>query len=223
MQSQPEGTVNEKLFLAQSLVILLFAIAAKKIGKGALTAWVAIQAIVANIFVLKQIDLLGFHVTASDAYVIGSLLGLNFLGEYHGQAEAKKATWICFFFMSFFAIVSQIHLLYEPSESDTTQGAFLMLLSPSARLLFASVSVFFIVGQIDVRFFAFLKTRFHTLSFSLRAGIALAVSQFLDTFLFSFAGLYGMVASVWDIIILSYALKLAVILFFTAFIRWTKA
>ncbi len=215
--------MNETVFIIQALLIVGFALGALKLGKGALTAWVAIQALIANLFVLKQITLFGFDVTASDAFVIGSLLGLNFLQEYFGKAEAQKATWICFFFMLFFTLVSQLHLLYQPSSHDTMQPAFVALLSPSPRLMLASMSVFFVVQQIDIRFFALLKDKFPKANFALRTAAALILSQFLDTVLFSFVGLYGIVASVIDIIFLSFAVKLLVIFCFTPFIKWAKA
>ncbi len=214
--------MNEILFFIQALLIIGFALGALKLGKSALTAWVAIQALIANLFVLKQITLLGFHVTASDAFAIGSLLGLNFLQEYFGREEAQKATWICFFFMLFFTLVSQVHLLYQPSVYDTSQSAFLALFSPTPRLFMASMGVFFIVQRLDIRFFTFLKRRFPQATFTFRAALALVVSQFIDTFLFSFLGLYGLVASVIDIIILSFVVKLSVIFCFTFFIRWAK-
>lgn len=210
------------LFFLQSFLIIGFALVALKLGKETLIAWVAIQALIANLFVLKQITLLGLDVTASDAFVIGSLLGLNFLQEYFSQEEANRAAWICFFFMTFFVLASQIHLLYEPSFHDGTQSAYTLLLSPSPRLLISSMSVFFIVQQFDIRFFAILKKWLPQTGFPLRAAIAMTVSQFLDTFLFSFAGLYGIVASVVDIMIISFIVKLVVIFCFTTFIKWAK-
>lgn len=215
--------MNEILFLLQVLVIVGFALGALSLGQGALFTWITINAVIANIFVLKQITLLGFHVTASDAYMIGSLLGLNFLQEHYGREQAQKATWICFFFMFFFAVISQLHLFFEPSQYDTTQGAFHQLLSVSPRLMLASLSVFFLVQQFDIRFFAFLKSTWPGMNFAFRVAFCLIISQFLDTFLFSFAGLYGIVNSVLDVIVLSFAVKLAVIFVFTPIIRWAKS
>lgn len=214
--------MNELLFFTQTFLIVGFALGALRLGPAALTAWVAIQALIANLFVLKQITLFGFDVTASDAFAIGSLLGLNLLQEYHSQKEATRATWVCFFFMLFFTLVSQLHMLYIPSTYDTTQYAFEEILSLSPRLLIASMAVFFIVQQIDVRLFAFLKRSMPKASFALRSGITLVISQFLDTSLFSFAGLYGIVASVVDIIILSFLIKLIVIFCFTGLVRVAK-
>lgn len=215
--------MNEFLFITQIVLIVSFAFGALKLGQSALICWIAIQALIANLFVLKQITLLGFEVTASDAFAIGSLLGLNFLQEYFGKEAAKKATWICFFFMIFFTLASQLHLIYVPSEHDTTQTAFLTVLSSSPRLLIASMGVFFIVQQIDIYLFNFLKTTFSKLSFTLRATFSLVFSQLIDTVLFSFTGLYGIVFSVIDVIVISFTVKLVIILLATPAIRWSKA
>lgn len=214
--------MNETLFFIETLLVVGFAFWALRLGKGALTGWIAVQALIANLFVIKQITLFGFEVTASDVFAIGSLLGLNFLQEYFSKEDAAKATWICFFFMVFFTIVAQIHLLYVPSTFDTSHAAFESILSLSPRLLIASMGVFLIVQQVDIRFFAFLQNAIPGASFAIRAGISLLVSQFLDTFLFSFAGLYGVVNSVIDIIFLSYFIKLIVVFCFTACVRIVK-
>lgn len=215
--------MNELLFFTHIILIVGFVFIALKLGKGALTAWVTVQALIANLFVVKQITLFGFHVTASDAFAIGSLLGLNLLQEYHGKEEAQKATWICFFFMIFFVLVSQVHLLYTPSHYDTTHSSFDTILSVSPRLVSASLLVFFIVQRIDIRFFNFLKNSLPNAKFASRAAISLIVSQFFDTVLFSIVGLYGLVASVVDIIIVSFAIKLIVILCSTLFVRLVRA
>lgn len=214
--------MNELVFFLQIAVLIVFALGAKRLGAGTLTAWVCVQALVANLFVLKQITLFGLEVTASDSYAIGSLLGLNFLQEHFGREEAQKATKACFFLMLFFAIVSQLHLLYVPSLHDETQAAFTTLLSPSPRLFAASLAVFWIVQQIDIRLFVFLKAKLPLASFAVRAGIALIISQFLDTFLFSFAGLYGLVASVAEIIVLSFFIKMIVVACCTTILKMAK-
>lgn len=211
--------MNEIIFFTQSFLIIGFVFWASKLGRDCLISWVAIQALIANLFVVKQITLFGFDVTASDAFAIGSLLGLNFLQEYYSREDAARATRICFFFMLFFALVSQLHLIYEPNFEDSSQQAFNTILSLTPRLLIASMGVFFIVQQIDILLFAFLKRTLSKVSFAIRAGLSLVVSECLDTLLFSFAGLYGVVASVLDIFVLSYVIKLIVIACFTFIVK----
>lgn len=215
--------MNETLFFIQIFIIVGFALGALKLGKGALTAWVVVQALIANLFVLKQITLFGFNVTASDAFVIGSILGLNFLQEYFTKEAAVKATYICFFFMVFFVLVSQVHLFYLSSPHDVTHDSFKNILSLTPRLLIASLGVFFITQQLDILFFSFLKRVLPNSKFAMRVTISMIVSQLFDTILFSLAGLYGIVESVVDIIVLSFSVKLVVIFCVTPFIRWVKA
>lgn len=208
--------VNEILFFIQSACIIAFAFVALRLGSATLTTWVAIQALVANLFVLKQITLFGFEVTASDSFAIGSLVGLNLLQEYYGREEAKNATWTCFLFLFFFGIVSQLHLLYLPSQHDLSHSAFVTLLSPSVRLFGASMLTFFIVQQFDIFFFAFLQNRLPRTSFAVRTTYSLILSQLLDTVLFSFLGLYGIATAIFDVILISFAIKLISIFSFTA-------
>ena len=213
---------NEYLFFAQLVLIIGFSFAALKAGKEALMTWVAIQAVVANLFVIKQIPLFGLQATASDAFAIGSLASLNFLQERFGREAAKKATWICFASMIFFALISQLHLLYLPSPHDKTQSAFEILLSPSPRLLVASMGAFFIVQRLSIMGFAVIKRVMPSLDVAFRTALILACAQLADTVIFCFAGLYGLVASISDVIIVSLTVKWVAIVFFTIFVRLTS-
>lgn len=200
--------MNEVIFIGHVLAVMGFALVALRLGRAALIVWVAVQAICANLFVTKQIELFGFTVTSADVFAIGGMLGLNLLQEYFGKESAKKAIWICFYFMLFFAAMSQIHLLYAPSRFDTAHLSFANILAPAPRLFFASLSVFFIVQQVDLRLFGYLKRKF---PFIIRNGVSLTVSQFLDTVLFSLIGLAGLVESLAHIIFISFLLKMAII------------
>ena len=205
--------MNELIFLFHILFVMGFGLAALRLGKEALIAWIAIQTILANLFVVKQIFFFGFEVTCSDVFAIGCLFGLNLLQEYFGRKSAQKATWVCFFAMVFFALMSQFHLLYTPSVHDTTQNAFFTVLSATPRLLLASLATFMLVQQIDLRIFRKLSA--HIPSFALRSGISLSLSQLLDTVLFSMLGLYGIVSSLFDVIFMSFILKMVIVLAMT--------
>jgi hypothetical protein len=214
--------INEFIFFLQVFVVLIFAFASLRIGKEALCTWVTLQAILANLFVLKQIDLCGFTVTCSDVFAIGSILGLNLLQEYFGKKTAVKTAWISFFFMLFFGLMSQIHLLFNPSPDDYSQSAFVILLSPAPRLLLASLIVFVIVQQFDLRFYGLLKKIPGNLPLSYRNFLSLSVSQFIDTVLFSFLGLYGVVASLFDVVFISFLLKVVITLCISACLFFSK-
>jgi hypothetical protein len=214
--------MNELLFLLHVVLVMGFGFFAFKMGRASLIAWITLQVVLANLFVIKQICFFGFHVTCSDVFAIGSIFGLNLLREYFGKEAAKTALWSCFFAMVFFVAMAQIHLFYTPSPFDTSHAAFDTVLSSSPRLLFASLSVFFIVQQIDLRLFGYLKEKCHRVPLSIRNGSCLILTQFLDTALFSVLGLWGLVASLSDIIIVSFLIKIIVIALMTPFIHFSR-
>jgi uncharacterized integral membrane protein (TIGR00697 family) len=190
--------------------------------KHILISLISLMAVLANLFVIKQISLFGFSVTSSDVFAVGSILGLNILQEYHGKEEARRASIASLIALIFFILVSQIHLIYTPLSIDTTQSAFERILSTAPRICFASLAVYFFVQRVDIHLFSWFKKLFSGKFFSMRVGLSLMISQWIDTVLFSFFGLYGLVDTIFDVIVLSFTIKCIVIamgMTLTAFVR----
>ncbi|MGB7977854.1 MAG: queuosine precursor transporter [Chlamydiales bacterium] len=209
--------MNESIFLLHVLVVLGFVLASLRLGKGALIALISLQGVLANLFVVKQMFFLGFSVTCSDVFAIGGILSLNLLQEYYGKEAAKQAVNISLLTLLFFAFMSQIHLLYAPTVSDTTHGAFQTIFSQSVRIVFSSIGTFYLIQQFDVRFFGLLKG-----ALPVRVALSLLSSQLLDTILFSFFGLYGLVESLFDIILVSFLIKCLIIALSSPFVAFSK-
>lgn len=214
--------MNEILFFSHLFIVLLFVLISLRLGKEAVITSISLQAILANVFVIKQISWFGWEITCSDVFAIGSIFSVNLLREYFGLALAKKAIWVSFFAIIFFTTMSQIHLFYQPSLSDTTHLAFTKILAPTPRLLLASLATFMIVQQLDVRLFSFLKIHF-SFPFWIRNGLCVAITQLLDTVLFSVLGLLFLVTHLADVIIISYFIKIVIIALLTpltACVKW---
>ncbi len=214
--------MNEYIFVFQAIAISISLLVALRLGKEALIAFVAAQTIFANLFVLKQICLCSFDATASDAYAIGGLLGLNLLQEYYGRKTTHLAIWISFFIAIVFAIVSQLHLLYMPIASDITQQAYYTILSAVPRIVGASLITYLIVQFFDATLYGYLKQNMQSQFYIIRNYISVSLSQLLDTVLFSFLGLYGLVENVWHIIMVSYVIKLAIVGLATPFLIFSR-
>ncbi len=211
---------NEFIFLVHALLVIGCVLIALRLGELALSAWVVIQALLANLFVTKQIHLFGFDVTASDVYAIGCILGLNLLQEHFSKEKALQVSKICLFFMAFFAGASYIHLLYIPNAYDKAHPAFCAIFNQTPRIMIASIGVFFVVQYIDTHVFAWLKKHFHAARFLFRGTISLIISQCLDTLLFTYFGLFGIVESLFDIFVMSLCIKLIIIVFLTPTTLW---
>lgn len=202
---------NEIFFLTHVFLVIGFTIGATRIGNAALASLIALQGVLANLFVVKQMDLFGMSVTCSDVFAVGSIMGLNLMQEHFGKEAAKKAITISFFSMVFFVAASQIHLWYAPSLYDQTHPAFVLILSSTPRIVLASIFVFFLVQKWDVLFFGWFKKALSGGYLPIRMGVSLVLSQFIDTVLFTYLGLYGTVACPWDVIAVSFAVKCLII------------
>jgi uncharacterized integral membrane protein (TIGR00697 family) len=218
--------MNEALFFTHVLLVLGFILVAYRMGSSALIALVVLLGVLANVFVVKQMNLFYWTVTCSDVFAIGGILGLNLLQESWGPEKASKAIRVSLLCLIFFAAMAQVHLLYLPSVADKTQDAFLAIFSSSPRIVFSSIAVYYLVQKIDVRIFGFLKTLFAQKFLPFRLTLSLLFSQLLDTILFSFLGLYGLVESIFDVIVMSYLVKCIIIASSSTFVaaarRWVR-
>ncbi len=202
--------MNESIFLLHLALSVLFLLPIRSLKKEGLIAWVAALPILANLFVLKQITLLGFTVTASDVYAVSCALGLNLLQEYYGKDAAKQAIKISFTLLLFFVAMAYMHIFYVPASADFAHEAYKTILSTTPRLVLASITSFFCVQSFDLFFFGFLKEKATKLSLFTRNILSLSCSQFVDTLLFTILGLWGLVSELFDVFLVSFIVKLTI-------------
>ena len=106
--------LNELIFLLHIISVTILGLIALRLGKSALISIIALQCVVANLFVTKQIALFGFNVTGTDVFIIGAELSLNLLQEFYGTDSAKKAIKISFLMLLSFLVYSIFQLWYIP-------------------------------------------------------------------------------------------------------------
>jgi len=203
--------MNEFIFFLHIFVITGFTLGALRLGQEALVALLCVQSLLSNLFVIKQITLFGLDVTSTDVFAVGGIIGLNLLQEYFGKSIAIKAITINFFVLIFYLMMTQFHLWYQPNVFDIMHHHFTPILTPMLRITIASLTVYAVVQMVDTYLYRFLKNRFAGKYLLMRSVISLTCTQFLDTVLFSFAGLYGIVESMTHIIIVSFIIKMIVI------------
>lgn len=92
------------------------------------------------------------------------------------------------------------------------------LLNLMPRIVIASFSVYLIAQMADYYLYGFLKKIFHDRYIIIRNYASIALCQLLDTVLFSFIGLYGIINNIWEVIIMSYLIKLTSIIIATPFV-----
>jgi uncharacterized integral membrane protein (TIGR00697 family) len=220
--------MNELLWL----LMLLFNFGAilfiyRVYGKTGLYIWVPIAAIVANIQVLKNIELFGFTTTLGNIVYASSFLVTDILSENYGKQEAKKAVFIGFFALVSATILMNMALWFEPAASDMAQGPLETIFSLLPRIAGASFLAYLVSQLHDVWAFHKWKSYFPEVKFLwLRNCASTVVSQLLDTAVFTFAAFLGRfpLPIVLEILWTTYIIKLLVAAADTPFLyiarRW---
>lgn len=214
--------MNELIFLAHIIFIGITCLVTLRMGAEALVAFLCVQPIIANLFVLKQITLFGFTATAADVYIVGSVITLNLIQEYFGKPLARKAIWVSFGMLLFYTIATQFQIWYAPSPVDMAHGYFYQLLQFMPRLTVASMITYLVVQHIDSFTYGFFYAITGGKYLLLRNYGTIAISQLLDTLLFSFLGLYGILADLPQVMLVSFVIKMGVMVAASPFILLTK-
>lgn len=203
--------MNEIIFLFHIVALVSFILIALRIGKKTLMATLAIQIVLANLFVMKQMTCFRLNVTCSEVYTVGSIFSMNLVQVYFGKKFANQTLGVVFFLLFLVIIMSQFQIRYIPSEYDTMHSAFAEILGYTPRIMFTSFVSAFITQKIDMTLFGWIKKRFPKIPFFIPFALASLVTQFLDTVFFSFVALYGIVHCMKDIIVMSYIIKIITI------------
>ncbi len=205
--ASPFISSNEITFITHSLLIGVFALSAVRLGRGALTAFMAVCWVLGSLFVIKQATIFNLNVTTTDSFAIGANIAITLLQEHYGQKAAKNGIAIGFFIAFFFLIMSLMQLVYIPNAHDTVNPHFIAILSSMPRIIISSFFVAAISIRLNLILFQLFEKRFGRVFFALNAFLALTLSQLLDTALFSFFALYGSVESIIPIIFFSSLVK----------------
>jgi uncharacterized integral membrane protein (TIGR00697 family) len=203
---------NELLFIFHIAFSGLITLWALHIGKEALIALIALQGLIANLLISKQIELVGFEVTTTDVCMINAVIGLNFLQEFYGSLWAKKAIRISLASSCWSLGILFFHLKYLPSPNDYADSHMQVIFAILPRIVLASISVSWAIQYLERKLYAFIKVKFPKASFTLRNCVSIALTQTLDTLIFSFVGLWGIVASLENVIVMSLVAKALVLL-----------
>ena len=97
-------------------------------GKQGLIAWVAIGTIIANIQVIKTVDIFGISATLGNVMFASIYLATDILNDIYGRKVAKRAVWLGFSSTLVMIIVMQMSLHFIPAPEDISQKHYLRFL-----------------------------------------------------------------------------------------------
>ncbi len=218
--------MNEILFLV-SLIInfscVLFAY--KFFGKIGVFCWIAMATVIANIEVLKCVDIFNMALTLGNVTYGSIFLATDILNEKYGIEDAQKSVYIGFFVLLSFTVLTQVDLHYISNSSDFAGEAMKTLFSITPRICFGSMFAYFISNMLDVYLYMLIKKMLPSDKFLwVRNNVATMISQFIDTIIFTLIAFAGVFSTniLFQLIITTYAIKLLIALLDTPFLYVAK-
>ncbi|TDL82654.1 queuosine precursor transporter [Peribacillus frigoritolerans] len=217
---------NEMLWLGFALInfiiVLLFY---KLFGKSGLFVWIGFSTVVANLQVVKTIEIFGLTATMGNIMYGTAFLVTDILNEKYGEKEAKKAVWLGFATLISLTVIMQGVLLFKPDETDFAQGALETIFGLIPRIALGSLAAFIISQYADVAIYSYIRKKFPSDRLLwVRNNGSTMISQLIDTLIFTsiaFLGVYPF--SVWvQIFITTYLIKFVVAIIDTPFAYLAK-
>lgn len=223
--------INELLIILSFILIyggvVLFY---RLFGKGGLLAFNIVATILANIEVLLLVNAFGMEMTLGNVLFASTFLITDILSENHSRKDANRSVVISTLCSIFFIALSQLWLLYTPSENDWASGAFHTIFSNTPRIVCASLGVYLISQLADVwlyhKWWDWCKKRYGDSRRGLwiRNNGSTMISQLFNTLLytvFAFAGTYS-VQTMISIFVSSYIIYIITSLLDTPFVYWCR-
>lgn len=215
--------MNELLFFAGIIVSFCLALSFYKLlGRIGLLTWISMIVVVANIEVVKCVDIFTMPVTLGNALYCSISLATDILNEKYGIKEAKKSVWLGFLSLITFVVLSQIALLFTPNELDFASESLKTVFATTPRICMASLSCFLFSNLLDTYVFAWLKKKCRFLW--VRINVSTLISQFIDSMLFSVIA-FSFVLSLKETLVLgvtTYIVKVIITVCNTPFVYLSK-
>lgn len=222
------GIFSNELLWVLMLLANFFSILAsyRLFGKTGLYVWIPIATILANIQVLKMVDLLSIGVTLGNITYASSFLVTDILSENYGKKSARKAVYIGFFSLTATVVIMNIALVFRPNEFDFIQESLSSIFAVLPRIAFASLTAYGLSQLHDVWAYHFWKNNLPGVKFLwLRNNASTMVSQLLDSIIFTFIAFWGLLprGEFIQILITTYLLKWLVAAADTPFLYLAQA
>lgn len=202
-------------------LVSLSGVLGRRCGVEYIIALMASLVVIANIIAGKIVVFGPFIVPAAVIVYASTFLLTDILSEKWGKQQARKAVWAGFYANVVLAIAVLIAINWEAASFATEfAGEFASVLGLVPRIVVASMVAYLLSQHHDI--FAFHKWRERTKGrhLWLRNTASTAVSQAIDTAIFTTIAFYG-VMDIVPLLIGQYAVKLLIAVMDTPFMYGT--
>ena len=227
MLKRSDTMPNEIIWILFALLNFGLLLAAYKLfGKTGLFAWMALGTFIANLQVIKTVEIFTMVATLGNIMYGTLFLVTDALGEKYGKKDANKAVYLGFFALIASTLIMQGALLFVPHASDWAQPHLEAVFSiVFVRIVVGSLVAYIVSQLIDVHVFYKIKQKLPNDKFLwIRNNGSTMISQLIDTSIFVSIAFIGTMdfSIVISIFITTYLIKLLVASLDTPFIYLIK-
>ncbi len=185
--------MNELLMIMEVLVVFTLVLLCHKLfGKYGLIGWIGVASVLAEIQVIKSIDIFGISGTLGNVLFASNFLVTDILTEVYGSDVAKKGVFFGVFSIIIFIIISQFTILFIPNDIDTVNDALKQIFTISPRVCISSLVMYLIANYVDVIIYDKLKKRDKNKRIWFRNNFSTIVCNSLENFFFVFFAFIGL-------------------------------
>lgn len=212
------------LFILVHFGLVLFAY--RQFGKTGLMVWIAISTILANIQVLKGIEILGLQATLGNTLYGSIFFATDILSEKYGKQDATRSVFLGFFSAVTLLITMQMALVFVPLQDDfalAIQDAFSLIFGFSGRIVLASLTAYFASQLLDVTLYSKIRSWLPDDRWLwVRNNGSTMISQAVDTAIFVTIAFWGFSYDIGQIMLSTYILKFLIAAMDTPFLYLAK-
>ena len=188
--------MNNLLLIVSIIGIFTSVLVIKKFfGKEGLIGYMAVATILAEIGVIKSVDVLGLSATLGNVLFASNFLVTDILTECYGEKEARKGIRFAVFSVIMFIVIMQVMLLFQPNELDFAQESMKTIFGIVPRISIASIVMLTISNFADVGLYSWLKKKMNGKYMWVRNNVSTILCNGLENFIFTFlcfTGIYSM-------------------------------
>jgi hypothetical protein len=201
---------NEALLLVEAVICAGLVIAVWTLDRERLMGVIAIALILITTAGGKVIEVFGHETNTGNLFYASIFLATYFLIERYGRRAGMRAVWWGVAAVVSFLALAELSVAFVGSgQTGSFDAALFSIFDRAPRIALASLVAYVASQSLNVYLYAYLKRRLDGGRLWLRANIANALAQVLDSAVFFSIAFIGVVPPphVFDIIVTGYVIK----------------